>query len=42
MTLLVKKLILSMKGKKTIIIVTHEADYFSDCFDKIIEIKPRT
>ena len=41
MTLLVKKLILSMKGKKTIIMVTHEADYFSDCFDKIIEIKPR-
>lgn len=42
MTLLVKKLILSMKGKKTIIMVTHDADYFLDCFDKIIEVKSQT
>jgi len=38
MTERVKKLILSLKGKKTIIMVCHDVDYFSSCFDKIVEI----
>lgn len=37
-----KKLILSLKGKKTIIMVTHDLNYFSSCFDKVIEIKSGT
>jgi ABC-type multidrug transport system fused ATPase/permease subunit len=36
---LIKKIILSFKGKKTIIMVTHDINSFSECFDKIIEIK---
>jgi ABC-type multidrug transport system fused ATPase/permease subunit len=38
MTELVKKIILSLKGIKTIIMVTHNVDYFLSCFDKIIEV----
>jgi ABC-type multidrug transport system fused ATPase/permease subunit len=36
---LVKNLILSFKGTKTIIMVTHNLDYFLSCFDKIIKIE---
>jgi ATP-binding cassette subfamily B protein len=42
MTLLLKKLILSMKSKKTIIMALHNIGFFSICFDKIIEIKSGT
>jgi ABC-type multidrug transport system fused ATPase/permease subunit len=38
-TKIIKELILYFKGKKTIIIVTHNMKYFEDCFDKVIEIK---
>jgi ABC-type bacteriocin/lantibiotic exporter with double-glycine peptidase domain len=38
MTERVKELILSLKGKKTIIMVCHDVNYFSSCFDKIVEI----
>jgi ABC-type bacteriocin/lantibiotic exporter with double-glycine peptidase domain len=34
----IKKIILNLKRKKTLIMVSHDIDYFSDCFDKIIEI----
>jgi ABC-type polar amino acid transport system ATPase subunit len=33
-----KNIILSMKGKKTIIVVTHEKNFFEKCFNKIFEI----
>jgi ABC-type multidrug transport system fused ATPase/permease subunit len=39
MTELVKNLILSLKGTKTIVMVTHNLDYFLSCFDKIIEVE---
>ena len=42
MIAIVKKLLLSLKGKKTIIMVTHDLNYFSGCFDKVIEIKSGT
>jgi len=35
---LLKKILLLLKGKKTIFMVTHDKDFFFDCFDKIIEI----
>jgi len=38
MTKLVKQIIQYYKGKKTIIVVTHDINFFSDCFDKTIEI----
>ena len=34
----IKKIILNLKRKKTLIMVSHDIDYFSECFDKIIEI----
>jgi ABC-type multidrug transport system fused ATPase/permease subunit len=42
MIALVKKLLLSLKGKKTIIMVTHDLNYFSICSNKVIEIKSGT
>jgi len=36
---LIKKIILSLKHKKTIFMVTHDKNLFNDCFDKIINIK---
>jgi HlyD family secretion protein len=30
-----KDLLLMLKGKKTIVFVTHDVDYFKDCFDSI-------
>jgi len=39
MSELVKNLILSLKGKKTIVMATHNLDYFLSCFDKIIEVE---
>jgi ATP-binding cassette subfamily B protein len=42
MTELVKNLIFSLKGTKTIIMVTHNLDYFFSCFDKIIEIENKS
>jgi len=35
---LFKNVILSLKGKKTIIVVTHEKNLLEKCFDKIFEI----
>jgi ABC-type bacteriocin/lantibiotic exporter with double-glycine peptidase domain len=35
---LLKKILLSLKKKKTIIMVTHDKDFYFDCFDKVIEI----
>lgn len=35
---LLKRILLQFKRKKTIIMVTHERNFFFDCFDKIIEI----
>lgn len=32
--------LLMLKGKKTIIFVTHDVDYFKDCFDLIYRINP--
>lgn len=37
-TKLLKEIILSIKNKKTIIMVTHDINFFSDCFNKIFEI----
>jgi ABC-type multidrug transport system fused ATPase/permease subunit len=34
----IKKIILNLKRKKTLIMVSHDIDYFSECYDKIIEI----
>ena len=34
-----KNIILSLKGIKTIIMVTHNKDFFLDCFDFIVELK---
>jgi ABC-type multidrug transport system fused ATPase/permease subunit len=36
---LVKKVIQSLKNKKTILIVTHESNAFNDCFDRVINLK---
>ena len=33
-----KDMLLMLKGKKTIIFVTHDVDYFKDCFDLIYQI----
>jgi ABC-type multidrug transport system fused ATPase/permease subunit len=38
-TELLKKILLQFKTKKTIFMVTHDQNSFSDCFDKIIEIE---
>jgi ABC-type multidrug transport system fused ATPase/permease subunit len=38
---ILKELILSYKSLKTFIIVTHEIDYFKDCFDKVYLIKDK-
>jgi ABC-type bacteriocin/lantibiotic exporter with double-glycine peptidase domain len=35
---LFRNIILSMRGKKTIIVVTHEKNLFEKCFDKTFEI----
>ena len=35
---ILKDMLLSLKKQKTIIIVTHDKDFYFDCFDKIIEI----
>ena len=35
---LLKKILLSLKRQKTIIMVTHDKDFYLDCFDKVIEI----
>jgi ABC-type transport system involved in cytochrome bd biosynthesis fused ATPase/permease subunit len=35
---LLKKILLILKKNKTIFMVTHDKDFFLDCFDKIIEI----
>ena len=35
---LLKKILLSLKSYKTIIMVTHDKDLYFDCFDKVIEI----
>jgi ABC-type multidrug transport system fused ATPase/permease subunit len=35
---LLKKILLILKKNKTIFMVTHDKDFFFDCFDKIIEI----
>ena len=35
---LLKKILLSLKRQKTIIMVTHDKDFYFDCFDKVIEI----
>jgi ABC-type multidrug transport system fused ATPase/permease subunit len=36
---LVKKVIKSLKNKKTILMVTHESNVFNDCFDRVINLK---
>ena len=36
-TSILKNIILTLKGFKTIIMVTHEKEYFKDCFDKILK-----
>ena len=36
---LVKKVIQSLKNKKTILMVTHESNAFNDCFDRVINLK---
>ena len=36
---ILKKLIISLRGKKTLIVVTHELSYLKECFDKIYRIK---
>jgi ABC-type multidrug transport system fused ATPase/permease subunit len=36
---ILKKLIISLKGIKTLIVVTHELSYLKECFDKIYRIK---
>jgi ATP-binding cassette subfamily C protein len=36
---ILKELIISLKGKKTLIVVTHELSYIKECFDKIYKIK---
>jgi ABC-type multidrug transport system fused ATPase/permease subunit len=38
---ILKEFILSYKSLKTFIIVTHEVDYFKDCFDKVYLIKDK-
>jgi ABC-type multidrug transport system fused ATPase/permease subunit len=38
---ILKEFILSYKSLKTFIIVTHEIDYFKDCFDKVYLIKDK-
>lgn len=38
-THLVKKVIQSLKNKKTILMVTHESNVFNDCFDRVINLK---
>jgi ABC-type bacteriocin/lantibiotic exporter with double-glycine peptidase domain len=38
-TKLLKEVILSIKNKRTIIMVTHDKDFFHDCFNKIFEIE---
>jgi ABC-type bacteriocin/lantibiotic exporter with double-glycine peptidase domain len=35
---LLKRVLLQYKRKKTIVMVTHDPNFFFDCFDKIIEI----
>jgi ABC-type bacteriocin/lantibiotic exporter with double-glycine peptidase domain len=35
---LIKELIKSLNEEKTIIMVTHDTEYFSDCFSTVIEI----
>ena len=40
MTKLVKEIIQFYRGKKTIIAVTHDIEFFLECFDKIFEINP--
>ena len=35
---ILKKILLSLKKQKTIIMVTHDKDFYFDCFDKIIDI----
>jgi ABC-type multidrug transport system fused ATPase/permease subunit len=37
-TQLLKNIIQSLKGQKTIFMVTHEKDLFNDCFNRIIKI----
>jgi ABC-type multidrug transport system fused ATPase/permease subunit len=36
---LLKKILLLLKGSKTIFMVTHNKDLFNDCFDRIIKIE---
>jgi ABC-type multidrug transport system fused ATPase/permease subunit len=36
---ILKELIISLRGKKTFIVVTHELSYLKECFDKIYRIK---
>ena len=36
-----KDVLLKLKGKKTIVFVTHDVDYFKDCFDLIYKIKKK-
>ena len=38
-TKLLKEVILSIKNKRTIIMATHDKDFFHDCFNKIFEIE---
>ena len=38
-TKLLREVILSIKNERTIIMVTHDKDFFYDCFNKIFEIK---
>lgn len=38
-TNILKELIISLRGKKTFIVVTHELSYLKECFDKIYRIK---
>ncbi len=38
-TNLLKEVILSIKNERTIIMVTHDKDFFYDCFNKIFEIE---
>jgi ABC-type multidrug transport system fused ATPase/permease subunit len=35
---LIKEVILSIKKEKTIIMVTHDKNFFCDCFDRILEL----
>jgi ABC-type bacteriocin/lantibiotic exporter with double-glycine peptidase domain len=35
---ILKEILLSLKKQKTIIMVTHDKDFYFDCFDKIIDI----